>query len=85
MKNFPFKKMPIKTFVPKSSQDLQALDICQALNDQDNLPLYLSYVRTYPPKIIQRAFRAARDLPANKVKKTRGALFTYLVKLYAGK
>jgi len=84
MKNFPDKRFSIKTFTPKSSQDWLALDICQILGDSDNLPLYLSYVRKYSPKIIQMAFDAARELPANKIKKTRGALFTYLVKHYAG-
>ena len=84
MKNFLDKKLSIKMFVPKNSQDLLALDICQTLGDLDNLPLYLSYIRKYSPKIIQMAFDAARELPANKIKKTRGALFTYLVKHYAG-
>lgn len=83
MKNFPYKRFSSKTFIPRNSQDLLALDICQALDDSDNLPLYLSYVRKYSPKIIQRAFNAARELPANKIRKTRGALFTYLVKYYA--
>lgn len=84
MKNFPYKRFSAKTFIPRNSQDLLALDICQALDDSDNLPLYISYIRKYPPKIIQQAFNAARKLPENKIKKTRGALFTYLVKHYAG-
>lgn len=83
MNNFPYKKRSTKSFIPRNSQDWLALDICEALDDQDNLPLYLSYVRRYPPRIIQRAFNEARKLPENKIKKTRGALFTYLVKHYA--
>ncbi len=60
-----------------------ALAICQAFKDEDNRPLYLSYVSKYSKAIIQKAFKATIKLPAKKIKKTRGALFTYLVKFYA--
>lgn len=83
MKKYPYKRYSANTFTPQNSQDLLALDICQALDDSDNLALYLSYVRRYSPKVIHQAFNAARKLPENKIKKTRGALFTYLVKHYA--
>jgi DNA-binding transcriptional regulator YhcF (GntR family) len=62
-----------------------AMEICQAFKDEKNLPLYLSYVNQYPIEIIKKAYQESIKLPSNKIKKTRGALFTYLVKHYAAK
>ena len=70
-------------FTPKDKKDLLALQLAEALNDEKNLGLYLSYCRKYPKEIITRAFIAAKELPIEKVKRSRGALFTYLVKKYA--
>lgn len=69
----------------QDGEDSLAIEICHTFKDQSNLPLYLSYVRKYPAEIIQKAFKEALKLPSNKVKKTRGALFNYLVQYYAGK
>lgn len=65
-----------------AEEDAIAWEICQAFKDKDNLPLYLSYVRKYPADIIRKAYQETMKLPANKIKKTRGALFNYLVKHY---
>jgi hypothetical protein len=69
---------------PQSTEAAIAMEICQAFKDEKNLPLYISYVRKYERRIIQQAFKEALKLPSNKIKKTRGALFNYLVKYYAG-
>ena len=68
----------------KSREVAIALEICQAFKDEKNLPLYLSYVKKYDFEIIKKAFKEAMKPPANKIKKTRGALFNYLVQYYAG-
>jgi len=62
-----------------------ALEICQTFKDEKNLPLYLAYIKKYEMGIIKQAFKEAMKPPANKIKKTRGALFNYLVQYYAGK
>ncbi len=64
-------------------EDILAREICQSFDDQENLALYQSYIRKYPREIIEKAFKEALKLPSKKIKKTRGALFTYLVKYYA--
>jgi hypothetical protein len=66
----------------KEARDLLALEICRAFKDKENLPLYLNYVKRYPIEIIQKAFEETQKMPLNKIKKTKGALFTYLVKYY---
>jgi hypothetical protein len=63
---------------------ISAFRIYRAFHDEGNLALYVSYARKYPQGIIQKAFREAARFPDNKLKKTRGALFNFLVKLYAG-
>jgi hypothetical protein len=68
---------------PQNHQDLLAYEICNAFKDEKNLPLYLAYVRRYPLEIIKRAFDEVERLPPHKIRKTRGALFNYLVKRYA--
>jgi hypothetical protein len=64
-------------------EDLLARKICRDFRDEENLSLYQFYVRKYPREIIQEAYRETIKIPAKKIKKTRGALFTYLVKHYA--
>jgi hypothetical protein len=65
------------------NQDLLAYEICNAFKDEKNSLLYLCYVRKYPMEIIKRAFDEAVRMPPHKIKKTRGALFNYLVRRYA--
>ena len=72
-----------KDFIPQNKMELLALDLADALNDRDNLPLYLSYVRKYPEQILRSIMGEVKELPANKIKKSRGALFNHLVKKYA--
>jgi len=71
------------SIAPQIHQELLAYEICSAFKDEKNRPLYLSYVRKYPLEIIKRAFDEAGRLPPDKIRKTRGALFNYLVKRYA--
>jgi hypothetical protein len=64
---------------------LLALDIATALDDLKGLALYLKYCRTYPQAVIFRAFADAKEIPLERIRKSRGALFTYLAKKYAGR
>jgi len=70
---------------PKSTfpRDALAFEIANALNDEKNLALYLAYCRRYSAEIINRAFEVAKQTPIEKIKRSRGAFFTYLVKRYA--
>lgn len=70
---------------PKSREEQLAWDIAQALNDKENLGLYISYCRKYSERIIWRAFGETKEISTDKIKKSKGALFTYLVKKYSKK
>lgn len=85
LKKYIFNDNVMDFKILQDDKDGLAREICQALNDEKNIQLYRSYVKKYPPRIIKRAFDEAIALPSRNIKKTRGALFTYLVKLYATK
>ncbi len=59
-----------------------AQHIATALGDLKNLPLYKSYCHRFPVGVILNAFFRAKETPASGVKKSRGALFNFLVQLY---
>lgn len=63
-------------------EDLLARRIAETFNDLGCLRSYLICCRKYPATIIERAFRDARSIPQARIKKSRAALFFYLVKHY---
>lgn len=69
--------------VLKTEAEEQATRIAKEFNDEDNVEYYRSLCRDYPEKIIKKALDTVQCVPDNKIKKSRGALFTYLVKKYA--
>lgn len=74
-----------KGFKPRTEKELLAKDLAEALNDQKNLPLYLSYCKRYPEQLLRRVLSEVKELPSEKIKKSRGALFNYLVQQYVRK
>lgn len=86
MKNRNFlnsSRNTFKRFRPRNKEQLLALDLTEALNDHKNLPLYLSYSKRYPESFLRKVLGEVKEVPAEKIKKSRGALFNYLVKKYA--
>ena len=63
-------------------QDRLAERIAADLGDTKNLALYQSYCRRYPAPVILKAYIRAKEAPPEKIRKSRGALFNFLVKLY---
>ena len=60
-----------------------AMDIATALGDHKNLALYISYSRRYPIWLLRKVLGEVKEIPSEKIKKSRGALFNYLVQKYA--
>jgi hypothetical protein len=69
----------------KSKEELLALDLATALDDLKALPLYLSYARKYPEPFLRKILGVVREIPQEKVKRSRGALFNFLVQKYGHK
>ena len=72
-----------KEFRPKTRQELLALDLAQAFGDYEGLALYLSYAKKYPEALLRKVLGEVKEVPTCKIKKSRGALFNYLVQKYA--
>jgi hypothetical protein len=63
-----------------TSKEIQlAEDIAEALHDQGALSLYLSYTKEVPHDKLRELLAKVCSIPENKIKRSRGALFTYLV------
>ena len=71
-----------KKFKPKSREELLALDLAKALKDRNGFPLYLSYSKRYPESLLRRVLGEVEEIPDRKIKKSRGALFNYLIQKY---
>lgn len=64
-------------YTPKEIQ--LAEDIAEALHDPDALSLYLSYTQQFPHEKLRELLAKVCSIPDDKIKRSRGALFTYLV------
>ena len=60
-----------------------AEEIARRLGDENSIALFQAVVRRYPEEIIRRAYEETLAYPAEKIRKSRGAIFIYLVKKYA--
>jgi hypothetical protein len=56
-----------------------ANEIAEALNDREALTLYLAFTRKYHEAFLRKILVRVLSVPEEKIKKTRGALFTYLI------
>jgi hypothetical protein len=70
-------------FHPQSAEDKLAVEIATEFADLTHLPVYVAFCRRYPQAVIRKAFEATQKFPPEKIRKSKGALFTYLVKHYA--
>lgn len=59
--------------------DALAYEIARTLDDHDALPLYKSYLERYPHQFLRDTLAKVMSIPGHKIKRTRGALFTFLV------
>jgi DNA-binding transcriptional MocR family regulator len=78
-------KLPYDGTNPESREELLANDLSEALDDQSHYALYLSYAKEYPEPFLRRVLAETRMTPDKKIRKSRAALFNYLLYHYAGK
>lgn len=60
-----------------------ANEIADALNDRGSLSLFLHFAQKYKEEHLRKILQKVLSVPDEKIKKTRGALFTFLVTQYA--
>ena len=56
-----------------------ANEISETLGDKDSIPMHLQYVRKYKEEFLRRILNKVMALPQEKIKKSRAALYTYLI------
>jgi hypothetical protein len=59
-----------------------AQEISETLEDRDSLQLYLQFVRKYKEEHLRNVLEKVMGIERSKIRKTRGALFTYLMRDY---
>jgi len=57
-----------------------AYEIASILNDKEALPIYIAFTKKYQEDFLKKILMRVMSIPDNKIKRTRGALFTYLIK-----
>jgi len=72
-----------RAFKPGTREELLAFDLASALDDLNGLALYISYARRYPESILRRLLGEVKEIPQEKIRKSRAALFNHLVCKYA--
>lgn len=78
-----FNMKSFKEFKPKTRKELLAWDLAKGLNDSKSLPFYLSVARQYPEQLLMKLLGDVKEIPSDKLKKSRAALFNYLLQQYA--
>jgi len=56
-----------------------ANELAETLKDRDALPYYLSLTKTYHENHLRQVLAKVMSIEESQIRKTRGALFTYLV------
>jgi hypothetical protein len=64
----------------KTSKETKlAEELADTLSDQESLPFYRDLVEKYSESFLRTKLKKVMSIPANQIRKTRGALFTYLI------
>lgn len=56
-----------------------AHEIASSLDDHEALSLYITFTKKYSEAFLRKILLRVLSVPDEKIKRTRGALFTYLV------
>jgi hypothetical protein len=67
-------------FIPRTAVDALALEIARAFNDEVRLPFYRQVCAAHVHSLVYRAYRQALAMPEHQLKKSRRALFIYLIR-----
>jgi hypothetical protein len=61
-----------------------AEEIAHGLSEPDAVSSFRTLFRRYSEEAIRRAYEEVLAIPSDRIRKSRGALFIYLLKKYAG-
>jgi len=72
-------------YIFSTREGVLAKDLAEGLNDTKNIRYYISVAVKYSEDYLRDIYAKVKEIPECKIKKSKGALFTYLVKKYANK
>jgi DNA-binding MarR family transcriptional regulator len=65
----------------KTKEELLAYDLAKALDDLKSIRSYVGYAQQYPESFLRRILSEVKSVPSAKIKKSRAALFHYLLRI----
>jgi hypothetical protein len=60
-------------------EEVLARELSIGLEDIMNLKYYQSITKKYPERLLREIYNHVRQIPPNQIKKSKGALFNYLL------
>lgn len=79
------RRIIFKQKMNQSEETQFAYELAEALNDREAIQMYLSYVHRFSEALLREILVKVLSVPENKIRKTRGALFNYLIQQHAAK
>jgi hypothetical protein len=61
-------------------QNRLAMELADSLNDTESLQAYVTFTEKYSEEFLRKVLTKVLSIPENKIRKSRGALFTFLIK-----
>ena len=68
-----------------SKEEKLAREIAGALGDMDSLANHITFANKYSEAFLKKTLQKVLSIPEDQIRKTRGALFTYLVHQNGGR
>lgn len=66
-------------WAPRTREEDLGLELALTLQDREGLPFYISCSTKYPEPLLRKILERVMGVPDTKIKKSRGALFNYLL------
>ena len=66
-----------------SKQNNLAYELATTLQDKESLVVYEAFARKYNEEFLRKTLAKVMSVPDDKIKRTRGALFTFLIQQHA--
>ncbi len=74
--------MPDHHFHPHTREEYLAQELAERLRDPEGLPLYLKVAKQYSESSIRQILGRVLEVPDERIRTSRGALFNWLIHRY---
>ena len=81
----PVNKLRFLNNMSQTDETQFAYELAEALNDQEAIQMYIAYTNRFPEPLLREMLVKVLSVPDHKIRKTRGALFNYLIQQHARK